>query len=309
MVRLVRRKESFMSKTKVDTHRESSESGKEIEFGTHGSAGAATQKPKAITTRTISEMKRKGQKIAALTAYDAITARILDEAGLDIILVGDSLSNVFQGNDTTIPVTLEEMIYHAKIVARVVKHALVVVDMPFMSFQVDVKEAIRNAGRILKETGASAVKLEGGKPIVESVRRMTEIGIPVMGHLGLTPQSINKFGGYKPRGEEKEEATGILKDAKLLEDAGAFSIVLEKIPSQLASSVTKSVGIPTIGIGAGPGCDGQVLVYADMVGLTQEFKPRFVRHYANVAEEMRKAFLNYADDVRKGKFPTKEESY
>ncbi len=283
--------------------------GPDNESGSTSLDGVSQSKPKAITTRTISEMKRKGQRIAALTGYDAITARILDEAGLDIILVGDSLSNVFQGNDTTIPVTLEEMIYHAKIVARVVKRALVVVDMPFMSFQVDVKEAIRNAGRILKETGASAVKLEGGKPIVESVRRMTEIGIPVMGHLGLTPQSINKFGGYKPRGEEKGEATAILTDAKLLEGAGAFALVLEKIPSQLASRVTKSLEIPTIGIGAGAGCDGQILVYADMVGLTQEFKPRFVRHYANVAEEMRKAFLNYADDVRKGKFPSKEESY
>jgi 3-methyl-2-oxobutanoate hydroxymethyltransferase len=267
------------------------------------------ERPKVITTRTIVQFKKTKVKIAALTAYDAIVARILDNAGIDIILVGDSLSNVFQGNDTTIPVTMEEMIYHAKIVARAVKRALVVVDMPFMSFQVDAQEAVRNAGRILKETGASAVKLEGGKAIVDAVYKMTEVGIPVMGHLGLTPQSINKFGGYKPRGEEEGEAARILSDAKLLEKAGAFSIVLEKIPAQLAAKVTKSIKIPTIGIGAGPHCDGQILVYADMVGLTQEFKPRFVRHYANIAEEMRNAFLKYIEDVKTGKFPTSDESY
>lgn len=267
------------------------------------------EKAKAITTRTIVQLKKNGERIAALTAYDAITARILDESGVEIILVGDSLSNVFQGNTTTIPVTLDEMIYHAKIVAKTVKRALVVVDMPFMSYQVDTEEALRNAGRILKETGASAVKLEGGKAIAESVKRMTEIGIPVMGHLGLTPQSINKFGGYRPRGEEKEEATKILSDAKLLESSGAFAIVLEKIPASLAARLTKSVDIPTIGIGAGPHCDGQILVYADMIGLTHEFKPRFVRHYANVSEMMHKAFVEYVEDVKKGKFPSKEESY
>jgi len=266
-------------------------------------------KVKAVTTRTIVESKKNGVKISALTAYDAIVARILDEAGVDLILVGDSLSNVVQGNDTTIPVTLDEMIYHAKIVTRAVKRALVVVDMPFMSYQVHTEEALRNAGRILKETHASAVKLEGGKAIVESVRRMTEIGIPVMGHLGLTPQSINKFGGYRPRGADKSEAAGILSDAKLLEDAGAFSIVLEKIPAALASKVTKSLKIPTVGIGAGPGCDGQILVYADMLGLTQDFKPRFVRHYANLAGEMHDAFVRYTADVKSGKFPSKEESY
>ncbi len=270
---------------------------------------AEKSKVKAVTTRTVIESKKGGEKIAALTAYDAITAHILDEAGIDIILVGDSLSNVFQGNETTIPVTLDEMIYHAKVVTRAVKRALVVVDMPFMSYQIDPQETLRNAGRILKETGASAVKVEGGKAISESVRRMTEIGIPVMGHLGLTPQSINKFGGYRPRGEEKEEAAAILADSKLLEAAGAFAIVLEKIPAQLAAKVTKAVKVPTIGIGAGPACDGQILVYADMLGLTQEFKPRFVRHYANLAEEMRKAFNAYVEDVKHGKFPSKEESY
>lgn len=270
---------------------------------------AETTKVKAVTTRTVMESKRKGERIAALTAYDAITARILDESGVDIILVGDSLSNVFQGNDTTIPVTLDEMIYHAKTVRRAVKRALVVVDMPFMTYQVDAQETLRNAGRILKETRASAVKVEGGKAIVESVRRMTEVGIPVMGHLGLTPQSINKFGGYRPRGEEKDEAAVILSDAKILETAGVFAIVLEKTPAQLAARVTKAVKVPTIGIGAGPKCDGQILVYADMLGLTQDFKPRFVRHYANLAEEMHEAFLRYVGDVRDGKFPSKEESY
>jgi len=266
-------------------------------------------KPRVVTTRSVIESKVKGTKITVLTAYDAIVARILDESGIDIILVGDSLSNVVQGNSTTIPVTLDEMIYHGRIVARAVKRALVVIDMPFMTYQVGEEEAVRNAGRIIKETGASAVKVEGGKVIAGSVRRMTEIGIPVMGHLGLTPQSINKFGGYKPRGEEKSEAVGILADAKMLESAGAFGIVLEKVPSQLAARVTKSITIPTIGIGAGPHCDGQVLVYADMVGLTREFKPRFVRHYANLAEEMHSAFVRYIEDVKGGKFPSEEESY
>ncbi|HUI29447.1 MAG TPA: 3-methyl-2-oxobutanoate hydroxymethyltransferase [Candidatus Acidoferrales bacterium] len=270
---------------------------------------AEVEKSKVVTTRTVIQLKNNGVKIAVLTAYDAIVARILDESGIDIILVGDSLSNVVQGNDTTIPVTLEEMIYHAKIVVRAVKRALVVVDMPFMSFQVDAQDAIRNAGRILKETGAGAVKVEGGKAIVESVRRMTEIGIPVMGHLGLTPQSINKFGGYKTRGLEKDEAAKILSDARLLESSGAFAVVLEKIPARLAAKVTKSIRIPTIGIGAGVHCDGQVLVYADMVGLTQEFKPRFVRHYENLAEKMHDAFVRYIGDVKNGKFPSKEESY
>lgn len=273
------------------------------------SAMAETTKVKAVTTRTVMESKRKGDRIAALTAYDAITAHILDESGVDIILVGDSLSNVFQGNDTTIPVTLDEMIYHAKTVRRAVKRALVVVDMPFMTYQVDAQETLRNAGRILKETRASAVKVEGGKAVAESVRRMTEIGIPVMGHLGLTPQSINKFGGYRPRGEEKVEAAEIISDARLLESAGVFAVVLEKIPAQLAAKVTKTVKVPTIGIGAGPKCDGQILVYADMLGLTQEFKPRFVRHYANLAEEMHEAFLRYVEDVKGGRFPSKEESY
>jgi len=264
---------------------------------------------KVVTTRTIVEMKVKGEKIAALTAYDAITARLLDESGIDIILVGDSVSNVFQGNDTTIPVTLEEMIYHARIVRKAVRRALVVVDMPFMSYQVNAEEAVRNAGRILKDTGASAVKIEGGQAVVEAVRKMTEVGIPVMGHLGLTPQSIHKFGGYKPRGEDRKEAQQIMRDAKLLQEAGVFSLVLEKIPSSLAAKISHSLAIPTIGIGAGPGCNGQILVYADMLGLTRDFRPRFVRRYAEIADEMYKAFTQYINDVKKGNFPSTKESY
>ncbi|MGC8594222.1 MAG: 3-methyl-2-oxobutanoate hydroxymethyltransferase [Candidatus Kryptoniota bacterium] len=264
---------------------------------------------KIVTTRTIVEMKARGEKIAALTAYDAIIARLLDESGIDIILVGDSLSNVFQGNDTTIPVTMEEMIYHAKIVRKAVKRALVVVDMPFMSYQVNAEEAVRNAGRILKDTGASAVKIEGGEAVVDSVRKMTEVGIPVMGHLGLTPQSIHKFGGYKPRGEDRREARQIIRDAKLLQEAGAFSLVLEKIPSSLASKISNSLVIPTIGIGAGPNCDGQILVYADMLGLTRDFRPRFVRRYAEMANEISNAFSQYINDVKGGNFPSAKESY
>ena len=258
---------------------------------------ADKSKAKTVTARTVIESKKNGEKIAALTAYDAITAQILDEAGIDIILVGDSVSNVFQGNDTTIPVTLEEMIYHSKIVRRAVKRALVVVDMPFMTYQVDAQETLRNAGRILKETRASAVKVEGGKAIVESVRRMTEVGIPVMGHLGLTPQSINKFGGYRPRGEDKEEAASILADARLLASAGVFAIVLEKIPAQLAAKVTKGVKVPTIGIGAGPHCDGQVLVWHDLLGINEGVAPRFVKRYANVAGEIRRGLTAFAAEV------------
>lgn len=264
---------------------------------------------KVVTTKTIVEMKARGERIAALTAYDALTARLLDESGIDIILVGDSLSNVFQGNDTTIPVTLDEMIYHAKIVRKAVKWALVVVDMPFMSYQVNAEEAVRNAGRILKDTGASAVKVEGGESVVDAVRKMTEVGIPVMGHLGLTPQSIHKFGGYRPRGEDKKEAQKISRDAKLLQEAGVFSLVLEKIPSVLATKISKSLVIPTIGIGAGSGCDGQILVYADMLGLTRDFRPRFVRRYAEMADEMQKAFSMYISDVKSGNFPSAKESY
>ena len=262
-----------------------------------------------ITTKVLSEMKKQGEKITMLTAYDFLTAKFLDEAGIEVILVGDSLGNVIQGHETTLPVTLEEMIYHTKIVKRAVKNAIVVGDMTFMSYQVGVKEAISNCGRVMKETGCDAVKMEGGEYIAETVRRVVEIGIPVMGHLGLTPQSINKFGSYKTRGVEKEEAEKIYSDALLLEKAGCFAIVLEKIPAKLGTKVSKALKIPTIGIGAGPDCDGQVLVTHDMLGLVEDFKPRFVRRYAKMASDTKDAFRRYIKDVKDSKFPTIEESY
>jgi 3-methyl-2-oxobutanoate hydroxymethyltransferase len=262
-----------------------------------------------ITTKVLSVMKQRGEKIAMLTAYDFLTAKFLDEAGIEVILVGDSLGNVIQGNETTLPVTLEEMIYHTKIVKRAVRNAIVVGDMTFMSYQVGVKEAITNCGRIMKESGCDAVKMEGGDYIAETVRRVVEIGIPVMGHLGLTPQSINKFGSYKTRGTEKGEADKIFSDALLLEKAGCFAIVLEKIPAKLGTKISKALKIPTIGIGAGPNCDGQVLVTHDMLGLVEEFKPRFVRRYASMAVDTKDAFRRYMKDVKDGKFPTVNESY
>jgi 3-methyl-2-oxobutanoate hydroxymethyltransferase len=264
---------------------------------------------KRITTKVIVEMKKSREKITALTAYDYIIASMLDKTGIDIILVGDSLGNVFQGMETTLPVTVDEMIYHAKIVKRAVKRALVVVDMPFLSYQISVEDAIRNCGRVLKETGADAVKIEGGKPMAETVRRLVDIGIPVMGHLGLTPQSIHKFGGYDVRGKAKEEADNILRDAKELEKAGVFAIVLEKIPAALAKKVTQSISIPTIGIGAGANCDGQILVCYDMLGMFEDFQPKFVRKYANLAKIIRTSFDNYTKDVKAGRFPNKEESF
>ncbi|MCS7169935.1 MAG: 3-methyl-2-oxobutanoate hydroxymethyltransferase [Candidatus Kapabacteria bacterium] len=262
-----------------------------------------------VTTLRLRQMKEAGQKIVCLTAYDALIARIFDEVGVDVIIVGDSLGNVFQGHETTIPVTLEEMIYHTKAVVRGVRRALVVTDMPFMSYQISVEEAFRNAGRVMKEGGAGAVKLEGGERVVETVARMTAAGIPVMGHLGLTPQSIHQFGTYRVRGTEPKEAQQILRDAKLLEEAGAFAVVLEKIPAELAREVTRSLAIPTIGIGAGVHCDGQVLVYTDMLGLTVDFRPRFVRRYENLADRIRQVVAQYADDVRAQRFPSEEESY
>ena len=269
----------------------------------------AAKNMKRITTKVIVEMKKSGEKITALTAYDYIIASMLDKAGVDIILVGDSLGNVFQGMETTLPVTVDEMIYHTKVVRRAVKRALVVVDMPFLSYQISVENAIRNCGRVLKETGAEAVKVEGGKPMVETIRRLTEIGIPVMGHLGLTPQSIHKFGGYDVRGKAKEEADNILRDAKDLEKAGVFAIVLEKIPAVLAKKVTQSISVPTIGIGAGVHCDGQILVCYDMLGMFEDFQPKFVRKYANLAKIIRTSFENYTKDVKTGRFPNKEESF
>ncbi len=267
------------------------------------------EQPRRVTTLRLRQMKQQGQKIVCLTAYDALMARIFDEAGVDIILVGDSLGNVFQGHETTIPVTLEEMIYHTKAVVRGVRRAMVVTDMPFMSYQVSAEEAFRNAGRIMKEAGAGAVKLEGGERVVEAVARMTAAGIPVMGHLGLTPQSIHQFGSYRVRGTDPKEAEQILRDAKLLEEAGAFAIVLEKIPAELARKVTESLSIPTIGIGAGVHCDGQVLVYTDLLGLTVDFQPRFVRRYERLYERILQAVSQFADDVRAQRFPSEEESY
>ncbi len=267
---------------------------------------------KNITTKVLQAMKDKGIKITMLTAYDYLTAKLLDLAGIDVILIGDSLSNVIQGNETTLPVTLEEMIYHTKIVRRAVKKAFVVADMTFMSYQVGVTEAIINCGRVMKETGCDAVKMEGGAYLAETVRRLVEIGIPVMGHLGLMPQSINKYGSYKTRGEDKEEAEQILKDALILEKAGAFAIVLEKIPASLGKKVTKRLKIPTIGIGAGPYCDGQVLVTHDMLGWVDPDKhamPRFVRKYMNLSDDMKNAFQRFIKDVRTNKFPSKKESY
>ncbi|HET6273956.1 MAG TPA: 3-methyl-2-oxobutanoate hydroxymethyltransferase [Bacteroidota bacterium] len=269
----------------------------------------STTRPRVVTTKTVMTMKKTGEKIAMLTGYDFLVAKYLDQVGTDIILVGDSLANVVQGHETTLPVTVDDMIYHAKAVKRAVRNALIVVDMPFMSYQNSVDEAVRNCGRVMKEVGVGAVKLEGGAYIADVVRHLVKIGIPVMGHLGLTPQAINKFGTYEVRAQDKEEAAQVLRDAKVLADAGVFAIVLEKIPASLAKKVTRSISVPTIGIGAGPHCDGQVLVVYDMLGLTEEFKPRFVRRYAELAQTMRSAFTQYIDDVKEQRFPTMKESY
>ena len=266
-------------------------------------------KQRVVTTKTVLTMKQTGEKVAMLTAYDFLVATYLDQVGVDIILVGDSLGNVVQGHETTLPVTVDDMIYHAKAVKRGVRNALIVVDMPFMSYQNSTEEAVRNCGRVMKEVGVGAVKLEGGEYIAEIVRHLVTIGIPVMGHLGLTPQAINKFGTYEVRAQEKEEADEIVRDAKILAEAGVFAIVLEKIPAKLALRITRAVPVPTIGIGAGPHCDGQVLVVYDMLGLTEEFKPRFVRRYAELAQDMRSAFKRYIHDVKAARFPTDRESY
>jgi 3-methyl-2-oxobutanoate hydroxymethyltransferase len=272
-------------------------------------AGSSKSDPKRVTTRSLLEMKKHGRKIVALTAYDALMSRILDEAGVDLILVGDSLGNVVQGHETTLSVTLDDIIYHSKAVVKGAERPLIVADMPFMSYQVTADKAFTNAGKIMKETGISAVKLEGGKNVLNAVSRMTEAGIPVLGHLGLTPQSINKFGSYRARGRDKEEADNIKEDALLLQEAGAFAIVLEKIPAELGQEVTDSLEIPTIGIGAGPHCDGQILVYTDMLGMTVDFNPRFVRRYASMFDDMKKAVKDYGDDVKNKNFPTLDESY
>jgi 3-methyl-2-oxobutanoate hydroxymethyltransferase len=262
-----------------------------------------------VTTNTLQKMKASGEKITMLTAYDFSFARIIDGAGIDVILVGDSASNVMAGHETTLPITMDQMIYHAQSVIRGINRCLVVVDMPFGSYQSNSDIALASAIRIMKETGGHSVKLEGGEEAVDAIRRIISAGIPVMGHLGLTPQSIYKFGTYTVRAKEEEEANKLRKDAKLLEDAGCFAIVLEKIPATLAKEVSESITIPTIGIGAGGNCDGQVLVMHDMLGINTEFKPRFLRQYLNIHEQSTKAVQQYVKDVKSKNFPDESEQY
>ncbi len=272
-------------------------------------AGYLNTDNKKVTANKFVAMKRQGEKISMLTAYDFTTATIIDGAGVDGILVGDSASNVMAGNADTLPITLDEMIYHARSVARAVRRALVVCDMPFGSYQVSKEAAVANAVRVMKETGVDALKLEGGKEIADTIKTLVEIGIPVIGHLGLTPQSVHKFGGYGVRAQEAAEAEKLLADAKALEEAGCFAITLEKVPAALAAEVTKSVACATIGIGAGNATDGQILVYADMLGLTQGFKPKFLRQYANLGQVMGDAVQTYISDVKAATFPNADESY
>lgn len=267
------------------------------------------KKAKKVTTHTLQEMKRAGVKISMLTAYDYSIARIVDDGGIDVILVGDSASNVMAGHETTLPITLDQMIYHASSVVRGVNRALVVVDLPFGSFQGNSKEALNSAIRIMKEAGAHAVKLEGGREVKESVERIISAGVPVMGHLGLTPQSIYKFGTYAVRATEEEEAQRLREDALLLEQSGCFSIVLEKIPASLAGDVSSSLKIPTIGIGAGADVDGQVLVIHDMLGINKDFKPRFLRRYLNLYDEVKDAVQHFTNDVKSVNFPNENEQY
>lgn len=272
--------------------------------------GSAQISSRKVTTLSLKVMKETGKKIVCLTAYDALWAKLFDESGIDLILVGDSLGNVFQGLDTTIPVTLDQMIYHSKAVTTGASRPLVVSDMPFMTYQVTPQEAFRNAGRLMKEAGVNAVKLEGGSTVVEAVKLITQNGIPVLGHLGLTPQSINQFGSYRARGVDPDEAAQIYIDALQLEEAGVFAIVLEKIPADLAKKISEALSIPTIGIGAGPHCDGQILVYTDMLGLTTDFSPRFVRRYAMLADEVTSATARYVEDIQNGLYPNiEDESY
>lgn len=264
---------------------------------------------RAVTTLRLTEMKQRGEKIAMLTSYDYSTAKIVDAAGVDVILVGDSAANVMAGYETTLPITLDNMIYHAKSVVRGVNRALVVVDLPFGTYQGNSKVALDSAIRIMKETEADAVKMEGGEEILESIERIISAGIPVMGHLGLTPQSIHKFGTYNVRAKEEAEAAKLARDAKLLEQAGCFAVVLEKIPASLADLVSQSLQIPTIGIGAGRGCDGQVLVIHDMLGINKDFSPRFLRRYADLHTIMTQALESYVSDVKSCDFPNEKEQY
>lgn len=262
-----------------------------------------------LSAPEIRKMKQRGEKITALTAYDYSFARILDDAGVDILLVGDSVGSVIQGHGTTLPVTMEEMLYHTRAVARGTKRALVVSDMPFLSFQVSIEEAKRNAGRFLQEAGAEAVKVEGGVEMLETIEAIVQIGIPVMGHVGLTPQSIHRFGGYRVQGKERDQREKIVQDAMAVEEAGAFSVVLEGIPLDLAQEITRRLGIPTIGIGAGVHCDGQVLVVHDMLGLFEMYTPKFVKRYADLKGIMAEAVKNFIGEVREGKFPGEEHSF
>ena len=270
---------------------------------------AVRKEYKRVTTKSVVEMKANGEKISMLTAYDYTFAKLLDSAGIDVLLVGDSASNVMAGHETTLPITLDQMIYHASSVIRGVTRALVVVDLPFGTYQSDPKKALRSATRIMKESGAHAIKLEGGKEEAESIRRIVNAGIPVMGHLGLTPQSIHQFGGFGLRAKEEAEAQKLKEDAKLLEQLGCFAIVLEKIPAALAEEVAKSVRIPIIGIGAGNGVDVQVLVMHDMLGMSNEFHPKFLRKYANLQEVINEAVTHYIADVKSVDFPNENESY
>jgi len=270
---------------------------------------AAIKEYKRITTKSLVDMKRNGEKISMLTAYDYTLAKILDSSGIDVILVGDSASNVMAGHETTLPITLDQMIYHASSVIRAIDRALVVVDLPFGTYQSDSKEALRSAIRIMKESGAHAIKMEGGKEIKESAKRILHAGIPVMGHLGLTPQSIYKFGTYTVRAKAEQEARQLKEDALMLERTGCFAIVLEKIPAKLAKEVAESLTIPVIGIGAGNGVDGQVLVMHDMLGMTHEFNPRFLRRYLDLYNEITNAFKQYISDVKTKEFPNDKEQY
>ena len=264
---------------------------------------------KRVTTHVLQEMKRNNEKISMLTSYDYSIAKIVDEAGIDVVLVGDSASNVMAGHETTLPITLDQMIYHASSVIRAINRSLVVLDLPFGNYQGDSREALRSAVRIMKEAEAHSVKLEGGKEVIESVERILSAGIPVMGHLGLTPQSIYKFGTYTVRAREEEEAKLLIEDALLLQDAGCFALILEKVPAKLASTVAEKLDIPVIGIGAGGEVDGQVLVLHDMLGITQEFSPRFLRRYHNLHQEILNACSNFKKDVKSQDFPNKKEQY
>ena len=269
----------------------------------------AKKEYKKVTVKSLVDMKKNGEKISMLTAYDFTMAKILDDAGIDVLLVGDSASNVMAGHETTLPITLDQMIYHASSVVRAIDRCLVVVDLPFGSYQSDPKEALRSAIRIMKESGGHSIKLEGGKEVKESIKRILNAGIPVMGHLGLTPQSIYKFGTYTVRAKEEQEAEKLMKDALMLEKIGCFALVLEKVPAKLAQKVAEAISIPVIGIGAGNGVDGQVLVTHDMIGMTHEFHPRFLRRYLDLYKDMTGAFKSYIGDVKSGDFPNEKEQY